>query len=220
MNKPTFKEDLMCNVTLICTLSFSFIHLLLLTLNIFGVTRFALPDNFSYIVAYILVIVSLALYVFGFYLCRFTNIFIPAWFRMLFYIAFFMFTNVYYILGLFGSIIGLIFFFAYIAFLTCIISLSIYFNTQKDENNKLKISPKSLVTSVLFYSISANAIVQFVINLVKVIFFESYKFATLSAYLIEFGTMIAVCSVVSILFWLSLNRTKTFINNCLIKIYK
>lgn len=219
-NKPTFKEDLMCNITLICTLAFSCIHLLLLTLNIFGVTRFNLPDNFSYIVAYIMVIVSLALYVFGFYLYRFTNIFIPAWFRMLFFIAFYLFTNVYYILGWFGSTLGLIFFFAYIGFLTCIISLSIYFNTQKDEKNKLKIAPKSLITSVFFYSISANALIQFLINLVKIIFFESYKFTTLSAYLIEFGTMIAVCSVVAIMFAMSLARTKTFINACLIKIYK
>lgn len=218
--KSTFKEDLLCNITLICTLVFSCIHLLLITLNIFGVTHFNLPENFSYIVAYIMAIASLALYVFGFYLYRFTNIFIPAWFRMLFYIAFFLFTNVYYILGWFGSMLGLIFFFAYIAFLTCIISLSIYFNTQKDEKNKLKIAPKSLITSVFFYSIAGNAIVQFVINLVKVIFFDSYKFTTLSAYLIEFGTMIAMCSAVAIAFAVSLARSKTFINACLIKIYK
>lgn len=219
-NKPNFKEDLLCNITLICTLTFTCIHLLLLTLNIFGTTRFVLPTNFSYVVAYALVIISLALYIFGFYLYRFTNIFIPAWFRMLFYIAFFLFTNVYYICGWFGSVLGLIFFFAYIGFLACIISLSIYFNTQKDDKNKLKISPKSLVTSVFFYSVAGNAILQFVINLVKIMFFKNYKFATLTAYVIEFGTMIAVCSVVAITFALSLAKDKIFINACLIKTYK
>lgn len=220
MKKLNFKQDILCNITLICTLTFTCIHLLLITLNIFGAIRLALPDNFNYIVAYVLVIISLALYIFGFYLYRFTRIFIPAWFRMMFYIAFFLFTNVYYICGWFGSIIGLIFFFAYIAFLACIISLSIYFNTQKDDKNRLKISPKSLVTSVFFYSVAGNAILQFIINLVKIIFFENYKFTTLSAYLIEFGTVLAVCSLVAISFAISLAKDKVFINACLIKTYK
>ena len=109
MRRPNFKEDLLCNITLICTLSFTCIHLLLLTLNLFGVTRFELHNNFNYIVAYILVIASLALYVSGFYLYRFTNMYIPAWFRMMFYIAFYLFTNVYYILGWFNCLIGLIY---------------------------------------------------------------------------------------------------------------
>lgn len=218
MKRPSFKEDLLCNITLICALVFTCVHLALLTFNIFGVTRFTLPENFNYIVAYILVVISLVLYVFGFYLYRFTRLYIPAWFRMLFYIAFFIFTNVYYICGFFGSILGLIFFFAYIAFLACIISLSIYFNTQKDDKNKLRIAPKSLVTSVFFYSVAGNAILQFVINLIKIIFFGSYKFTTLSAYLIEFGTMLAVCSIVSISFAISLALSKRFINACLIKI--
>ncbi len=220
MKKPNFKEDLLCNITLICTLSFTCIHLLLLTLNLFGVTRFGLNSGFSYIVAYILVIASLALYIFGFYIYRFANLYIPAWFRMLFYIAFYLFTNVYYILGWFSTLLGLIFFYAYIAFLMCIISLSIYFNTQKDEKNKLKIAPRSLIASVFFYSIAGNAILQFIVNIVKVSFFKGYKFATLATYLVEFGTMIGVAIAVSIVFAVSLARSKTFINACLIKIYK
>ena len=219
MKRPNFKEDLLCNITLICTLSFTCIHLLLLTLNLFGVTRFELHENFNYIVAYILVIASLALYVFGFYLYRFSRMYIPAWFRMMFYIAFYLFTNVYYILGWFNHLLGLIFFFAYISFLMSIASLSIYFNTQKDDKNKLKIAPKSLLASVYFYSIAGNAILQFIINLVKVIFFKTYKLSTLAVYLAEFGTMIGVSTLVLIVFAISLARSKTLINACLIKFY-
>ena len=109
MKKPSFREDLLCNVTLICTLSFSVIHLLILTLNLFGVTRFVFHENFNYIVAYILVVASLALYVFGFYIYKFARLYIPAWFRMLFYIAFYLFTNIYYILGWFNALVGLTF---------------------------------------------------------------------------------------------------------------
>ncbi len=218
MNRLTFKEDLMCNITLICTLAFSCLHLLLLTLNLFGVTNFGLPDNFSYVLAYILVVACLMLYIGSFYIYHMSRIYMPAWFRMLFYIAFFMFTNVYYICNFFHHIAGLVFFYAYIAFLACIISLSIYFNTQKDEKNKLKITPRSLITSVFFYSIGGNALLQFVINLIKVVAFKTYEFSTLSTYLVEFGTMIGMTCIVTIAFAMSLARSKTFINACLIKV--
>ena len=218
MKRPTFKEDLLCNITLICTLVFSGIHLLLITFNLLGITHFELYSKFNYVIAYILVIASLALYIFGFYVYHFSKIYMPAWFRMLFYIAFYLFTNVYYILNWFNTLVGLIFFYAYISFLACIISLSIYFNSQKDEKNKLKVAPKSLVTSVFFYSIAGNAILQFIINFVKILAFPNYEFSTLLVYIIEFGTMIAVTTLVTIAFSLSLSRSKSFINACLIKI--
>lgn len=218
MKKLTFKEDLLCNITLICTLVFSGIHLLLITFNLLGLTNFEFYPTFNYIIAYILVIACLALYIFGFYVYHISRIYMPAWFRMLFYIAFFLFTNVYYILNWFNTLIGLIFFYAYISFLACIISLSVYFNSQKDEKNKLKIAPKSLITSVFFYSIAGNAMIQFVVNLVKVIAFRNYEFSTLAVYLIEFGVMIGVTALVTIAFAMSLARSKRFINSCLIKV--
>ncbi len=218
MNKPTFKEDLLCNITLICTLVFSGIHLLILTLNLLGATHIELYPNFNYAIAYILVIACLILYIFGFYIYHRSRIYMPAWFRTLFYIAFFLFTNVYYICNWFNTLVGLIFFYAYISFLACIISLSIYFNSQKDEKNKLKITPKSLITSVFFYAVAGNAIIQFVVNLVKIIAFPNYEFSTLNIYIMEFGTMLAMTAIVTIAFSLSLARSKSFINACLIKV--
>ena len=110
MNKQNFKEDLFCNITLICVLAFAFIHLLILAFNLFGITHIAFYENFSYIIAYVLVIASLVLYIFGFYIYRLSNLYVPAWFRVLFYIAFYLFTNVYYVCNWFSSMIGLIFF--------------------------------------------------------------------------------------------------------------
>ena len=218
MDRETFKDDLACNVTLIAVLLATVIYLLILTLNLFHVSHIDFHENFNYITAYIFVIACLALYIFGFFTYRLTNIYMPSWFRIMFYIAFFIFTNIYYVCNLFNSMLGLVFFFAYISFLVCIISLSIYFNTQKDEKNKLKIQSKSLIASVFFYSVAANAILQFVINFIKVIAFEGHKFSNLSAYLIEFGTMLGVSAIVAIIFALSLAGTKTLINACLIKV--
>lgn len=219
MNKQSFKEDLLCNITLICTLSFTCIHLLLLTLNLFGITRFELDYSFNYMIAYILVIACLALYIFGFFIIKLSNLYIPTWFRTMFYIAFYLFTNIYYTFNWFNNLLGLIFFFAYLSFLMCIISLSIYFNTQKDDKNKLKIAPKSLISSVFFYSVAGNAMLQFLINFIKVLCFADYKFSTIHTYIIEFGTSLTICIAVAIAFALSLTRTKKFINACLIKFY-
>lgn len=72
-----FKKDLACNITLISVLAFTAIHILILTLNLFGVTKFEFYEGFNYLVAYILVVVCLALYVFGFFISKFKRLTIP-----------------------------------------------------------------------------------------------------------------------------------------------
>ena len=213
-----FKKDLACNITLICVLAFSFVHIALLTLNLFGVTELAFFEGFNYLIAYILVIVCLLLYIFGFFITKFKDIEMPKWFRMMFYIAFYLFTNVYYCLGMFQNIWALVLFFAYIAFLVNIISLSVFYNVNKDEKNRLKSTNTYLVTSVFFYSVATNALVQFVINAVKVFAFQNYIFTTLMAFVVEMSTMILVTIIMTVIFASSLNKTKSLINGCLIKI--
>lgn len=213
-----FKKDLACNITLICVLAFSAIHIALLTLNLFGVTELAFFEGFNYLIAYILVIVCLLLYIFGFFITKIKNLELPKWFRIMFYIAFYLFTNVYYCLGLFGNMVALVFFFAYIAFLVNIISLSVFYNVNKDEKNRLKSTNTYLVTSVFFYSVAINALVQFVIDAVKVFAFPNYIFTTLMAFVVEMSAMLLVTIVMTVIFASSLSKTKSLINGCLIKI--
>ena len=212
-----FKKDLVCNITLICVLVFSFVHLTLLTLNLFGVTALEFRENFNYLIAYILAVVCLGLYVFGFFITKIKNLSIPAWFRMLFYIAFYLFTNVYYTLGLFGNIFALIAFFAYIAFLANIISLSVFYNVQKDEKNRLKSTNRFLLTSVFMYSVAINSIIMFLITTFKAFVFPNAELSTLVTFVIEMSTMLLVTIVVTLIFAGSLSKTKELINNCLIK---
>ena len=212
-----FKKDLVCNITLICVLVFSFVHLTLLTLNLFGVTALEFRENFNYLIAYILAVVCLGLYIFGFFITKIKNLSIPAWFRMLFYIAFYLFTNVYYTLGLFGNIFALIAFFAYIAFLANIISLSVFYNVQKDEKNRLKSTNRFLLTSVFMYSVAINSIIMFLITTFKAFVFPNAELSTLVTFVIEMSTMLLVTIVVTLIFAGSLSKTKELINNCLIK---
>lgn len=213
-----FKKDLACNITLISVLSFTLIHLLILTLNLFGVTSLEFHENFNYLVAYILVIVCLLLYVGGFFITKTKDLVIPVWFRILFYVAFYLFTNVYYICGFYHNIYTIILFFAYVAFLVNIIALSVFYNVQKDEKNRLKSTPKYLITTVFFYATAINAIIQFVINMVKAFAFPKYEFATLLTFVVEMSTMLLVTIIMAILFNTSLNKSKTLINSCLVKV--
>ncbi len=213
-----FKKDLACNITLICVLALSAIHILLLTLDIFNVTQFAFFEGFNYLFAYILVAVCLMLYVFGFFITKIKSLELPKWFRIMFYVAFYLFTNVYYCLGLYQNIYALVAFFAYIAFLVNVISLSVFYNVNKDEKNRLKSTNKSLLTTVFFYSVAINALVQFVINAVKAFAFPNYVFTSLMAFVIEMSTMIFVTIIMMVVFAKSLNKTKSIINGCLIKV--
>ena len=213
-----FKKDLTCNITLICVLAFSFVHILLLTLNLFSVTSLKFFEGFNYLIAYVLVVVCLGLYVFGFFIKKINGLEIPAWFRMMFYIAFYLFTNVYYSLGLFKNIYALVAFFVYIAFLVNIVSLSVFYNVQKDEKNRLKSTNKFLITSVFFYATAINALIQFVINVYKWIVVPNFKYSTLTMFVVEMSAMILVTIVMAVIFACSLNRTKTVVNGCLIKV--
>ena len=216
MKKYT-KSEFACNITLLSVIACSCVHILFVTLRLFGSINFKIPANFNFIVAYVLSIVCLALYFFGFAISKFKRIMFPAWLRIFFYIAFFLFTNTYYILGLYQQIWGLVILYAYIAFLISILSVSIFYNTQKDEKNRLKSTNRFIALSVFCYSITFSTLVQVFISAIKVIFFPKYALATLTVYLIEIGTMIVVSAMLAIAYKISLEKTKKFINACLVK---
>lgn len=216
MNK--FKKNLAGNITLISVLVFSVIHLILLTLNLFNVLDFVLPKNFSFIFAYILMILCFSLFIVAFWIENLNTLKIPTWFKILFYVAFYVFTNVYYLFGLYSNIFFMIIFVSYVALLLNVCSLSIYFNVNKDEKNKLKSSTKTLIFNSAVYSIALCILAEFIISVIKIIFFATSSNTTLLAFVIEFSTMIAVCLTTTLMFAFSHRKSKKIINGCLIKI--
>lgn len=216
----SFKKDLACNIALIVVLVFTCVHLLVLTLGIFNVITLNLPEDFSYIVAYIFVVVCLALYILSFFITKIKRMYIPQWFRILFYIAFFLFTNTYYIIGGYENIFAIILFFVYLSFLVTVISVSMFYHTQKDEKNRLKTSKNYILTSVFFYSVGTNAIIELIISAIKSFLFTDYTFTSLNMCIVEMATMILTTIIMCFFFWISLSRSKRFINGCLIKFAK
>lgn len=218
--KRLTRSELACNLTLVAVLLASAAHILILTLNLFGVTNFTLPNGFNYIVAYVLVAICLTLYILGFFVARIKRMTFPAWLRIFFYVALFLFTNVYYILGLFFTIIGTIIFYAYLGFLVSVVSVSIFYHSQKDDKNRLKSTYKFITLSVLCYSVAFSTCVQFVISIVKVIFFNNDITANLLFYVISIASMMVVSIGLAIAYYVSLKKSKKFINSCLVKFTK
>lgn len=212
-----FKKNLATNITLIMVLVFTAIHLLVVTLNLFGAVSLNFPIGFNYLLAYTFIVLSLALYILSFFLTKLKNLKVPEWICVLFYVAFFLFTNVYYICGWFESIIALIFLYIYLAFLANIVSLSIFYNIQKDEKNRLKSSKNYIVTSVFMFSVAVCSILLLFITAIKAFAFPTYELTTVITFVIEMCTMLLTSMIMAITFSISLSKTKTFINCCLIK---
>lgn len=213
----SFKKNLINNIALIVVLVFTIVHLVLLTLNLAGVTNFNLDYSFKYLTAYILVVISLVLYILGFFIEKITKLVIPSWFEVVFYVAFFLFTNTYYILNLYSNLFAIVFLFAYLSVLVTVINISVFYHTQKDENNKLKSTKNYILTSIFFYSVGTNAILELIITMFKYFVFPTFALTSVDAVIVEFSTMIFTSIIITVLLNLSLIRTRKFINACLIK---
>lgn len=212
-----FKKNLAVNITLIAVLVFTVIHLLIVTLNLFGAVSLKFPLGFNYLLAYTFIILSLALYILSFFITKLKNLKVPTWVSIVFYVAFFLFTNVYYVCGLFENIFTLVFLYIYLGFMANIVSLSIFYNIQKDEKNRLKSSKNYIVTSVFMFSVAACAILLLIITAVKSFAFPTYDFSTLNVFVVEMSTMLLTSIIMAISFSVSLSKSKAFINYCLIK---
>ena len=144
----------------------------------------------------------------------------PEWFKDVFYIGFFVFTNIYYLFGLYSTLAGLIVFYVFLAFVLNIISLSIFFNIQKSETNVLKTTTTYTVFTTFAYAVAFFAMVETIISAFKIIFTSSSAFATLSMLIIDMCIGVLVSLLIAIAFAISLSKKKRLINKCLIKYYK
>jgi len=215
------KKITFSSILLYVVLALSLVHFTFIMLSLFNVLTpaFLESNNFNYVIGFVLVGVCLALYIILMFVEKSKKLSIPEWFKVVFYIGFYVFTNVYYFLGLYSTLAGLIVFYAYLAFVLNIIALSIFFNTQKSETNILKTTTNYTVMTTFAYAITGGALIETIISAFKILLAKTSVFSTLSMLIIDMCTMILVSVIMAIIFALSLSKTKTIINKCLIKYY-
>ncbi len=196
------------------------VWLILLALGVFGVINtaaFASAD-FNYIWALIIVVVGIALYALFAVLEHRRGLTVPNWFKNLFYIAFFVFSNIWYYFGLYSTIWGLIVFDAYLAIILNILSVSLFYNSQKDAKNMVKTTEKFLVLTCFSYAATGALIIEILSCMIRVICGYSGITASLAMFVTEACTMLVVCFIFALLFSQSMRKTKQLINGCLIKV--
>ena len=219
MKKTNIK---LSTILLYTVLAFSVIHSLFLLLSLFSVVpmHFLEKINFNYVTAFVLVGICLLLYIGLMFVEKSKKLVIPEWFKDVFYVGFFVFTNIYYLFGLYSNIISLIVFYVYLAFVLNLISLSIFFNIQKSETNVLKTTTTYTVFTTFAYSVALFAMIETIISAFKLIFASASVFTTLATLVVNMCTGVLVSLIIAVMFAISLTKRKKLINKCLIKYYK
>lgn len=217
------KEKIKFSSILLWTvLGLSLVHLTFLLLGLFNVvTPSTLErENFNYILAFALVAICLILYIVFMVIEKTKKMIFPEWFKSIFFVGFYVFTNVYYYFGLFNTLAGLIVFYTFLAFVLNIIAVSVFYNTQKSETNILKSTTTFTTITTFTYAVSAGAIIETIISAFKLIFAKESLYSTLSMVIVDLCIFILVSIIMAIIYATSLNKKKSIINACLIKYYK
>ena len=192
---------------------------IVLALGAFGVFSLAqvAGAHFNYVWAFVIVAVCLLCYIAFMFVEKIRNLVVPDWFKCLFYLAFLVFTNVYYFFSLYHTIAGVLVFVIYLSMLFNILAVSLFYNTQKDAKNIVKTTDKFLVFSAFSYATLGVVVYEVISLLVKVIAKDSSVLSGAPMILTEIAAMLCVNFIFAIIFAMSLKKTKKFINACLIK---
>ncbi|MBQ9790111.1 MAG: hypothetical protein IJW24_00765 [Clostridia bacterium] len=209
-------------IVLSVSLGLSIAFTVLLCLGLFGVLvpSWIKEQNFNYMIAFVLVILNLVLDIVFMVVESKRKLDIPEWFRVVFFIGFFIFTNVYYYFGLYTIIYTEVLFYIYLSIVLSILSISIFFNVQKNENNQVKSSNAYAAISTFTYSTSMFLIFETIITAIKIVSNANDVENGILMFLIHSCVSIFVSLVVSLSFYSSLVRKKKFINACLIRTIK
>lgn len=210
------------SVLLWAVLALSLVHFSFLLLGLFGIIVPACLErsSFNYIVSFVLVAVCLILYIVLMVVEKKKKMIMPEWFKDVFYIGFYVFTNVYYYFGLFSTLAGLLVFYVCLAFVLNIIALSIFFNTQKNDSNVLRTTNTFTALTTFTYAVTGGALIETVVSAFKLILAKDSMFSTLSMVIIDMCVIVLVSIIMAIIYGSSLSKKKTIINGCLIKYYK
>lgn len=194
-------------------------YLLVLTLglfNVFELTAIA-GKSFNYIVAYVVLLVALAIYILFMFAEKWRSWIVPAWLKSLFFVAFFVFTNVYYFFGLYQTLAGIIVFDVCFASLMNIVAVSLFYNTQKDAKNAVKTTEKFLCFSTFSYALAGGVFYQVISLAIRIIAKSTGIFASIALVVTELCIFIAVSLLFSLFFALSMKNKRKFVNACLVK---
>lgn len=203
-------------------LGLSVVHCVFLMLGLFNVLtpKCIERETFNYIVAFCLSALLIALYVLFAFVETKKNLIVPTWFKIVLYVGLYIFTNVYYYLGLYTYIAGIIIAYVFLALVLNIFALALFFNSQKSESGALRSSNTYTCFSVFAIATCFATIFEVFVSTFKILLIKESAFASLSMVVLDLCVVILVSLLFATFFSISLAKSKRFINGCLIKIYE
>lgn len=200
-------------------LTLSGVWIVILSLGAFGVLQLSeiAGSNFNYIWAYVIVLVSLGLYILFMFAEKWRSWIVPSWLKSLFFVAFFVFTNVYYFFGLYQTLAGIIVFDICLASLMNIVAVSLFYNTQKDAKNSVKTTEKFLCFSTFSYAITGATFYQIIALVCRILSSTTGLLSKIALVVSELSIFVSVSLIFALLFALSMKGKRKFINGCLVK---
>lgn len=219
--KKEIKTNKLMTVLLYGLLALCVVHCTFLLLGLFDVLTPACleRDYFNYVIAFVLVGVLIGLYVLFMFIETKKNLVTPTWFKVVLCVGLYVFMNVYYYLGLYESLAGIIVAYVFLGLVLNIFALAIFFNTQKSDAGFIKASNTYTCFSVFAISTCFATIFEVFASTLKIIFIKSSTFASLSMFVLDICVVILVSLLFAVMFSISLAKSKRLINGCLIKVY-
>ena len=206
------------NIFLISALCLSGLYFVFLMLSIFGVFNIKTPNSFNFIWAIVGIIVCLGLYTLALFIENRKKLDVPVWISCTFITCFFIFVNIFYILGFYENIYLTMIFYAALSVLVSILSISIYYNCLKNDDGLLR--NKLGFTGFMLFSISTTLSVCFEVVIVFIKYLSNTNI-NLTTYIVSsFSILLLGAGIFALLFSHSIKGNKKFANACLIKVSK
>ena len=219
--KKEIKTNKLMTVLLYGLLALCVVHCAFLLLGLFDVLTPACleREHFNYVVAFVLLVVLIGLYVLFMFVENKKNLVTPTWFKIFLYVGLYVFINVYYYLGLYEHIAGIIVAYVFLAVVLNIFALAIFFNTQKSESGMIKSSNTYTCFNVFAIATCFATIFEVFASTLKILLIKESTFASLSMFVLDICIVILVSLLFAVMFSISLAKSKRLINGCLIKVY-
>ena len=205
------------NTFLICALALSALYFGFLMLGLFNVINISgiLGKNFNYLLAFAAIVACLGIYTISLFIENHNALDVPTWLSCTFYVCFFVFTNIYYLFGLYDILITNLLFYVALSVLIGILSLSIYYNCLKDNDGYLE--NKINFTAFMLFCISTALSVCFSLVVMFIKFMLNTNTNLTTHTLTSFAIMLLSACLLSIIFHTSIKTDKKFANACLIR---
>lgn len=216
------KKNKFVSILIYSLLALSLVHCTFLLLGLFDVLtpNCLTRETFNYILAFVLCIVLIGLYILFAFVENKKNLVVPTWFKVVLFVGLYVFTNVYYYLGLYTHLAGIIVAYMFLAVVLNIFALATFFNSQKTDAGYMKASNTYTCFSVFATTLCFATIFEIFVSTLKIIFIKTSTFASLSMMVLDLCVVVLVSLIFAVLFSISLAKSKRFINGCLIKVYE